>query len=54
MEMFTNVKKYVEEIQLFQQEFNFRFQDMQIWGMINLFSVLYDVNAEIVPAKFRW
>jgi hypothetical protein len=49
----TDTKKYMEEMQLLQQELNYHFQDIcKYEATITVFSVSFDVNVEIVPAEF--
>jgi hypothetical protein len=50
----SEARKYTEEIQLLQQEFNFCFQDIHKYeATIDLLPMPFDVNNETVPAKFQ-
>jgi hypothetical protein len=49
----TDAVKYAEHTRLLQQVFNSRFQDIcKIEATDNLFSVIFGVNVETVPADF--
>jgi hypothetical protein len=50
----TDAKTQAEEIQLLQQEFNTRFQDIRKYeGTVNLFSVSCNINVKTVPAEYQ-
>jgi hypothetical protein len=52
----TDTKKCAENIQSLQQEFQTRFEDVDLRkheSIINLFSLSFDVNVETVPVIFR-